>query len=188
MKSVNATHYELIPTFPSKRDHRNGSVHAIVETPQGSPYKYALDVQHGIIALKASMPEGYRWPFDYGFVPQTLADDGDPLDILMLLSEGTFSGCMVKARILGAIRLSKNGVENDRVIGAPERMPGRRLFTDDFATLSDLPDDLRREIESFLCGYSEGEGNEIELQGAVEAAEALDLLEKARKAFRKHGF
>lgn len=187
MKTVNATHYELIPTFASKDDRRKGTVHAIIETPQGSPYKYALDVEHGIIALKAAMPEGYRWPFDYGFVPQTLGCDGDPLDILMLLSEGTFSGCMVKARILGAIRLAKNGTENDRLIGAPEPMPGRRLFTDEYETVSDLPDSLRREIESFLCGYSEGEGNDITLHGAVEAADARGLLENGRKAFRKHG-
>ena len=186
MKTLNATHYELIPTYPSKDDRRRGTVHAIIETPRGSPYKYALDNAHGIIALKAVMPAGFRWPFDYGFVPQTLGDDGDPLDILMLLSEGTFSGCMLKARILGAIRMSKNGVENDRLIGAPVLMPGRKLFTDEYETVTDLPPDLRHEIESFLCGYSEGEGNDIDLHGAVEAEEALALLARGRKAFRKN--
>jgi len=185
MKTLNATHYESIPTYPSKDERRRGAVHGIIETPQGSTYKYALDNEHGIIALKAVLPEGYRWPFDYGFIPQTLGDDGDPLDLLMLLADGTFSGCMVKARILGAIRLSKNGVENDRFIGAPVPMPGRTLFTDEYETLSDLPQNLRRQIEDFLCGYSEGEGNKIELHPAVESSEARELVEHSRKAFRK---
>ena len=185
MKSINATHYELIPTYPSRKERKAYVVNAIVETPKGSPFKFALEPNRGIIALRQVLPNGYHWPFDYGFVPQTLGDDGDPLDILVLLNEPTFSGCMIKARLLGAIRIRKNGVENDRFIAAPQRMPGVSLETDSFQTFRDIGDHQREEIESFLCGYSEAEGNRIELVGTVEIDEAGKLIQRGHKAFTR---
>lgn len=183
--AVNATHFQLIPTFRSEKCRDAAIVRAIVETPKGSPHKYAFDADHGIIELKEVLPPGYRWPFDYGFVPQTLGDDGDPLDILVLSEDATFSGCMLATRVLGAIRIRKDGVRNDRFIGAPERMKGREQFTDDFRKLKDVPPPLRGEIESFLIGYSEGEGHKIELDGECDVDEAMSLIEKGRKRFKK---
>ncbi len=95
MKSINATHYELIPTYPSKDDRKQGVIHAIVETTKGSPYKFALEARLGIIAFHAALPDGYRWPYDYGFIPQTLGEDGDPLDAIVMLDCPTFSGCLL---------------------------------------------------------------------------------------------
>jgi inorganic pyrophosphatase len=76
-----------------------------------------------------------------------LGDDGDPLDILVMLSEPTFSGCMIKARVLGAFRIRKNGVENDRFIAAPVPMPGVTLETDAFETMGDIDPARCEEIE-----------------------------------------
>ncbi len=185
MKSINATHYELIPTYPSKKDRKASVVNAIVETPKGSPFKFALEPRLGIIGLRQVLPNDYHWPFDYGFIPQTLADDGDPLDILVLLDQPTFSGCLIKARLLGAIRIRKNDVENDRFIAAPQRMAGVSLPTDSFETLRDIGDDRCKEIESFLRGYSEAEGNRIELVGTVEIDEAGKLIQRGHRAFSR---
>jgi inorganic pyrophosphatase len=185
MKSINATHYELIPTYTSKQDRKTHTVSAIIETPKGSPFKFALEPKLGIIALHSVLPKSYQWPYDYGFVPQTLGDDGDPLDILVLLNVPTFSGCMIKARLLGAFRIQKNGIQNDRFIAAPQRMPGVELETDSFETLRDIGAGRHSEIESFLCGYSEAEGNDITLQGTAEVAEAAKLLQRGHRAFRR---
>jgi inorganic pyrophosphatase len=91
-------------------------------------------------------------------------------------------------RVLGAIRLRKNGIENDRFITAPQPAPGRSLPTDQCASLADLESHTRAELEKFLCGYSESQGNVIELVGAVEVEEAMDLIQAGHKAFvRKNG-
>ena len=176
--------YESIPTFPSKRDRRNGIVHMVVETPKGSPYKFALDPERGLIALHDVLPAGYHWPFDYGFLPRTLGDDGDALDVLILLDTPTFPGCLLRARLLGAIRERKNGIENDRFVAAPEPMKGITQPTDGVATLGDLPPERRTAIETFLRGYSRAQGNDIEIVAAVERDEALELIATGRRRAR----
>ena len=182
-KNINATHYEAIPSFPNKGTDR--VVHAIIETAKGSPHKYALENNYGIIAYSEPMPKGEDWPYDYGFIPQTLADDGDPLDLLFLSEKCTFSGCLIKARLLGSIKLKKNGVENDRLIGAPLRVAACPQPTDDYNDISDLP---HREIDAlckFLTEYSERQGHEIELIGPVRAETALESIMAARKKYKK---
>ena len=188
MKSINATHYELIPAYPSKDDRKRNVVHAIVETPKGSTVKFALEPQLGIIAFHEAMPDGYDWPYDYGFIPQTLGDDGDPLDVVVMFDRPSFAGCLVKARLLGAIRLRKNGEENDRFIAAPQRAAGASQSTDAFETLDDVGPEIRRRLEAFLCGYSATQGNEIELVGSVDVDEARTLIDRGHKTFtRKRG-
>src|ERR1700735_866053 len=113
---INATHYEAIPAYPDKRARKRNLVHAIVETPMGSRHKYALNNELGIIAYHDILPDDLHWPFDYGFVPHTLASDGDPLDILILNPNGYFSGCLIDVRVVGVVRERKDGVENDRLI------------------------------------------------------------------------
>ena len=91
-KTINATHYEEIPIFHEKNDREACIVNAIIETPRGSRHKYALKPEYGIIAFKELMPDGLTWPADYGFIPQTLADDGDPLDIAVITEAGLIPG------------------------------------------------------------------------------------------------
>ena len=183
MKKVNATHYELIPTFANKGKDR--IVHAVIETAKASPCKYALKNEYGIIAFREPLEKGLEWPYDYGFIPQTLADDGDPLDLLYLSELATFSGCLVQTRLLGSIKLKKNGVENDRLVGAPLRVSDCKQPTDDYDDISDLP---RRELDSlckFLTEYSEAQGNLIELIGPVQADAAMRSIMAGRKKFKK---
>jgi len=182
-KNVNATHYERIPTFPGKD--QDCVVHAVIETAKGSPHKYALKSDYGIIALKEVLAEGLHWPYDYGFIPQTLGDDGDPLDLLFLTDDANFSGCLVEARVLGSIKLKKNGIENDRFIGAPLRMPARKQSTDNYDDISDLPRHELDAICKFLVEYSEREGNVVELIGPLQAAQAMKSLREGIKKFKK---
>jgi inorganic pyrophosphatase len=98
---VNPTNFNHIPTYVPDQKHH--VAYAVIETPAATRHKYAFEPKYGIMLLKATLAEGLHWPYDYGFVPQTLADDGDPIDILILNDEPTFSGCLLEVRILGAI-------------------------------------------------------------------------------------
>jgi inorganic pyrophosphatase len=180
-KPVNPTNYENIPPFD-----KDELVHAVIETPGGIRHKYAFEPKFGIMLLKQTLPEGLTWPYDYGFVPGTLADDGDPIDILVLNDEPTFSGCLIVVRILGIVHLAKNGEENDRIVAAPLRQKGVALRADSFDDMEDVPKCTLRGIERFLVDYSSEEGNEIEFRGSGSRKSALKAIEATQKKFEKH--
>lgn len=184
-KRINATQYEEIPPFPRGSAKSKGVVHAIIETCKNSPHKYALNSDYGIIAFKEVLPREMCWPYDYGFVPQTLAPDGDPLDILVLSDGGLFSGCLVQTRVLGAVRELKNGVENDRLIAVPQPSPGAPKQTDAYQDITDVPAPVLDEIVGFLRSYSERQGNTIDVRGVVGATQAMKLIKDTMKAFAK---
>jgi inorganic pyrophosphatase len=182
--AVNPTNYDMIPAFvPDGKD----AVFAVIETPAQTRHKYAFEPKYGIMTLKMTLAEGLAWPYDYGFIPQTLGDDDDPLDILVLNDAPTFSGCLLQVRILGAVLLKKNGVENDRLVACPKRHPGVTLKTDSYDSLRDLPKDLMAQIERFLVDYSEEEGNKITFEGTASRKDAFRLIRKGEKRFRKRG-
>ncbi|GAC1497553.1 MAG: inorganic diphosphatase [Vulcanimicrobiaceae bacterium] len=182
---INATRYEDIPTYPNGKKGADRHVHAIVETPKGSPHKYALKSGFGILSFHDVLPDGMEWPFDYGFVPQTLADDGDPLDILVLVERALFSGCLIEARVIGAVLETKDGVENDRVIAVPLPSPGAPKSTDACDDVADLPRPVFDGIERFLHDYSQRQGHAIETKAIVGADDAMKLVRTARKGFKK---
>ncbi len=184
-KRINPTLFENIPTFPNGGKGKDALVHGIIETAQGSAHKNALNAKYGIIALHEVLPEGMHWPYDYGFIPQTLGDDGDPLDLLFLIEQPTFSGCLVQARVLGSIKLRKNGVENDRLITAPTPMPGRTQNTDAFSKIGDVPKEKIDSICRFLLDYSRQEGNTVDLVGIADAKEAMRSITTGVKKFKK---
>jgi inorganic pyrophosphatase len=181
---LNPTNYDMIPAFvPDEK----GVAFAVIETPAQTRHKYAFEPKYGIMTLKMTLAEGLAWPYDYGFIPQTLGDDGDPLDILVLNDAPTFSGCLLQVRILGAVMLKKNGVENDRLVARPKHHPGVTLRTDAFESLGDVPKDMMSQIERFLVDYSEEEGNTIAYQGTRSRKDALALIRKGEKRFKKRG-
>ncbi len=180
--AVNPTNYDMIPAFvPDERD----LAFAVIETPAQTRHKYAFEPKYGIMLLKMTLAEGLAWPYDYGFIPQTLGDDGDPVDVLVLNDAPTFSGCLLQVRMLGAILLKKNGVENNRLVACPKRHKGVTLRTDAFDKLSDVPKDMMSGIERFLVDYSEEEGNKITFEGTASRSDAFDLIRKGEKRFRK---
>lgn len=180
--SVNPTNYDMIPAFVP---HERKLVHAVIETPAQTRHKYAFAPNYGIMQLRMTLAEGLMWPYDYGFVPQTLGDDGDPLDVLVLNDAPTFSGCLVAIRLLGGILLKKNGVENDRLVGCPKPCKGVTLKTDAFDDLGDVPEPLMKGIERFLIDYSAEEGNEIVFGGTCSRKHAYGLVRTGEKRFRK---
>lgn len=185
MKQVNATHYEDIPSFAGKGERKDNQVNAIVETPKNSPHKYALNNEYGIIAYHEMLPDSMHWPVDYGFVPQTLAPDGDPLDIVVITDNGLFPGCMIPVRVLGAVHLIKEGVENDRLIAVPLPSEGAPAPSDAYRDISDVPQSQLDRIVTFLVEYSRRQGHELENRGLMPAEEAMRLVKRTGKAFKK---
>jgi inorganic pyrophosphatase len=183
MNKINATHFERIPTFPKSKD--KGVVHAIVETPRNIRHKFALEPEYGILKLKQTIAQGLAWPYDYGFIPQTLADDGDPTDIVFLCDEPTFAGCLVEARIIGVIRLKKNGVENDRIVACPLRMKGIAQTTDAYKDIEDLPSETLESLCRFLVEYSSDEDNTITFERVQSRKKAEKSVAKGVASFRR---
>jgi inorganic pyrophosphatase len=181
--TINATRFDFLPPYPT-RGKRDKIVNAVIETPQGSCHKYALEPELGIIAYHRVLPADLRWPYDYGFIPRTLAPDGDPLDMLVMSDEGLFSGCLIAVRVLGAIREKKDGTENDRIIGVPLPSAGAPKPTDSYREITDIPPDELKGIKTFLLDYSSREGNATEITGTAGAREAMAAIKSCAKKFK----
>ena len=169
-----SAHLEKIPAFASRNGERR--VHAIIETPRNIRYKYAFDHKLGVFRLRSTLPEGLQWPYDYGFIPQTLADDGDPLDILVLTEIPTFTGCLMETRILGVVRLAKDGVENDRILAAPTRVDGVSQPSDAFGDVDDVPKNTIYYISRVLIEYSQEQGHTIDFKGVRRKKNAFGAI------------
>jgi inorganic pyrophosphatase len=157
-------------------------VQVIVETPARSHNKFSFDVEQGIFAHKKALPAGMQFPYDFGFLPQTIAPDGDPLDVLLLMDEPAFPGCAVKGRLIGVIKgqqvEGKKKTRNDRLIVVAEA-------THRYANVNkikDLPDKWVEEVEEFFVNYHKLEGKKYELLGTDGAGQAMRLIDKARRA------
>jgi inorganic pyrophosphatase len=154
-------------------------VNAIIETPKGSRNKYAYDKETEMFALKKALPAGMVFPFDFGFIPSTTAEDGDPMDILVLTDAPTFPGCIVKCKIIGIIKVQqeKKGqdVRNDRVIGV---QLDSRLFNS-VDHLNDLEDGMLKEIIHFFASYNQVTEDKFEPLGNDGTKEAIRLIHES---------
>ena len=179
---LNPTHFENIDPFV-KGEKR--AVRAIIETPRDQRHKYAFDPETGAFRQTMLLAEGLQWPYDYGFIPQTLADDGDALDILYLGDEPTFTGCLVSARVIGIVRIEKNGERNDRILACPMRQKGLSQRSDAFDDVDDVPKDTVESLCRYLVEYSAAEGNDLIFRGTQPRKAALRAIAKAHKWFER---
>lgn len=167
--------------LPAHVPHSTQRVHVVVETPKGGRNKLAFDPDMLAFKLKGVLPEGHSFPFDFGFVPSTKAEDGDPLDVLLLLDAPTFSGCVVEVRLIGAIELEqqeKDGrtVRNDRLLAVAAESRQHK----DIHTLADLPGgNLLHEIEHFFISYNQVKGQTVKVLRRVGLERAHALLKQA---------
>jgi inorganic pyrophosphatase len=170
------------PTNLKPIDKKNGLLQVIIETPAGSRNKFAFDPKQGIFALKKVLPAGMVFPYEFGFVPQTVAPDGDPIDVLILMDEPAFPGCAVRARLIGVIEGEqldgKKKIRNDRLVAVAE---ANHMYAN-VKKLKDLPGKWVKELEVFFVNYHNLEGKEYRLLGCKGADVALRLIEDAKKA------
>jgi inorganic pyrophosphatase len=170
------------PTKLKPLNKKDGLVQVVIETPAGSRNKFAFDTEQGVFALKKVLPAGMVFPYDFGFVPQTVASDGDPIDVLLLMDEPAFPGCAVKARLIGVIEGEqldgKKKVRNDRLVAVAE---ANHMYAN-IRRLNDLPRKWVEEVQEFFVNYHGLEGKKYRLLGCKGQEIALDLLKKAHRA------
>jgi inorganic pyrophosphatase len=126
-------------------------VNVIVEIPKGRRSKFEVDKRTGLIRLDRYLYSSLHYPGDYGYIPQTLAEDGDPLDILVMVNEPTFSGCLIEARPIGLFKMTDKGANDYKVLAVPNSDP---IFRD-FQDLWRVPAHFLKEVEHFFATYKE---------------------------------
>jgi inorganic pyrophosphatase len=157
----------------------------VVETPAGSRNKFTYDEAVGGFRLHKILPVGFDFPFDFGFVPGTLAADGDPLDVLIVGDEPTFTGCVMSVRLLGVLAAEQTEkgktIRNDRLIATPEsaKIPPTAR------TLDDLPPRMLEQIEHFFIAYNRYENREFKIVRREGAAATVKLVAEARRKHRQ---
>jgi inorganic pyrophosphatase len=164
----------------------DATVNLIVETSKGSRNKITFDAERGLYELTGVLPVGASFPYDFGFVPSTLGDDGDPLDVLLLMDEPAFAGCLVPARLIGVITAEQEerdgAVErNDRLLAVAEKS---RVHAE-VRGIADLGDALLEEIEHFFVSYNEIKGKRFQPTGRKGARAARKIVEEGAARFAK---
>lgn len=174
-----------LPAFNKKE----ACLRAVIETPKGSSNKYDYKPDYGGFELAKTLPEGLAFPFDFGFIPSTLGEDGDPLDILVLMDFPAVTGCVVNVRLIGCIQAEQKEkgeaiIRNDRFIAIS--WDSRTLS--DVKSLKDLRSGLLNEIKEFFIQYNKLAGKKFKPIGDYDAKQALALVKAGvRKAGKKRG-
>jgi len=178
--------YAKLPLFPQPDDAKEADEHlvnAIVESPRGCRNKYKFDTELGIFSLTKVLPQGSVFPFDFGLLPNTKGEDGDPLDLLILMDEPAFTGCAVKVRLIGVIeaeQTERDGTttRNDRLIAVAADSHNHS----NIKSLHQLNDHLIEEIEHFFVSYNAIAGKVFKPVGHFAAKRARELVKAAAKA------
>jgi inorganic pyrophosphatase len=155
------------------------NINAIIETPKGSRNKYVFDETTEFFKLKKALPAGMIFPYDFGFIPSSIAEDGDPMDILVLTDAPTYPGCLVECMVLGVIKVEqkKKGekVRNDRVVAV--QLDSRQYSS--ATNLDELPDGLVKEIVHFFAAYNNVSDDLFIHLGNDGPAKAIELIRKS---------
>jgi inorganic pyrophosphatase len=161
----------------------SGRFNAIIETPKGSRNKFKYDEKLDLFKLDKVLPLGASFPFDFGFIPGTRGEDGDPLDVLVLMDEPAFPGCLVTGRLIGVIEAEQTEkgetLRNDRLILSVETHRNPAEVT----SLDQLNPNRLDEIEHFFVSYNIMEGREFKPIGRKGPEQAVKLVEKGTKQF-----
>lgn len=158
-------------------------VNAIVEIPKGSRNKFEVDKATGLLKLDRYLYSSSHYPGDYGFIPQTLADDGDALDVLVMVNEATFSGCLIQVRVVGIFRMTDRGANDFKVLGVPHGDP---LF-DEIRALENVPRHYLLEVEQFFATYKQLEGVSVKPMGWGTAVDAAEEVKASIARFKAGG-
>ncbi len=154
-------------------------VRMIVEIPKNSTNKYEYDKKLGVFRLDRALYSPMHYPGDYGFIPGTLASDHDPLDVMALVQEGSFPGCLIEVRPVGVLNMWDQNQTDLKILAVPNRNPRY----DEIHTMDQIFPHVRREIEHFFTIYKELEGKATEMRGWGGPKEARRAIMEARTSY-----
>jgi inorganic pyrophosphatase len=172
-----------LPAF----DKESGALNIIVETPKNAGVKYKYNEKYGMFQFDKTLPYGFSFPFEFGFVPSTIGGDGDPLDVLVLSDEPTFPGCLVLGEVLGVLqaeqREGKQVNRNDRLVALPLSAKNQEPMI----PTKSFDKALKSDITNFLHSLQRSANKNFKSLGFSSRQRALELVEEARKRARKKG-
>jgi inorganic pyrophosphatase len=161
------------------------TINAIVETPKGSEVKYTYEPSSGFFLLKKVLPAGMVFPHDFGFIPETKGEDGDPLDIVIISEFKNHVGCKIECRLIGSLQAmqssesgKKDKIRNDRFLG----IPIQSVIFENVKTMRDLPEKFLTELKAFFIQYNKMEKKIFEIETISNAQKSLGIIKKSRTA------
>jgi inorganic pyrophosphatase len=157
------------------------SFSCIVEIPKGSRNKYEWDHEREALVLDRFLFSSVVYPTDYGFIPETLSLDGDPLDVMVCVSEPTFPGCMIDVKPIALFRMEDDKGLDDKVLCVPLHDPGWNTLE----SLDEVPDQLQNEIAHFFAIYKTLENKKVAVHGWFSRQEAVEEIRASRERFRE---
>ena len=154
-------------------------LYCVVEIPKGSRNKYEYDSKLGRIKLDRFLFSSVVYPTDYGFIPETLGDDGDPLDVMVTVSEPTFPGCVILVKPIAVFQMADDKGRDEKILCVPRDDPNWNVFEH----LDDISRQLRDEIEHFFSIYKTPEGKTVTVDGWYDRDRALEVIAEGRRAY-----
>lgn len=152
---------------------------AVIEIPKDGTNKFEYDKQLHVFKLDRNLHSPVHYPGDYGFIPSTLSDDGDPLDVLVLVDTPSFTGCVLEVRPIGVLDMIDQGQPDEKILAVGEGNPRY----EDVSSYSQVYPHILREIKHFFSIYKDLEGKRVEVRGWKDADVAREIIAKSQKAF-----
>jgi inorganic pyrophosphatase len=174
-----------LTALTNELDEKQFTCRIIIETPKGSRMKFAYDPQSGLFELRGLLPEGMLFPFDFGFIPSTLAADGDPLDIMVLMDAPAHVGCLMHVRLIGIINAEQTEdgktKKNDRLLGVAVHSYAH----EDVNSIDEVSKTLLDQVEAFFISYNKQRGKKFRVTGSGGPKKALSFLKAGMRVFRQ---
>jgi inorganic pyrophosphatase len=166
----------LIPAQP-----KYGIINVLIEIPAGSKNKYEFDKDMNAMALDRVLSSSVQYPYDYGFIPNTLGNDGDPLDGMVMMDQPTFPGCVIAARPIGMLEMIDGGDRDEKILCVPDKDPRYA----NFKSLKDVPQHRLDEISEFFKTYKNLEKKVTEILGWKDVDAVMPLVQECVAAAKK---
>ncbi|MBE6493669.1 MAG: inorganic diphosphatase [Methanosphaera stadtmanae] len=154
---------------------------AVIEIPKGSRNKYEYDKEREALALDRVLFSPFHYPAEYGFIPKSLWDDGDPFDVIVIMDQPTFPGCIIEARPIGIMRMIDQGDSDDKLLAVPLEDPRFADITD----ISQLPEHYLKEIEHFFSQYKALENKVVEVKGWEDSKAAKEAVLRSLELYKE---
>src|ERR1700751_2844504 len=174
-----------LPPLPNNLHPKKRQCRAIIETPKGRRNKFDYDPDSGLFVLGGLLPEGMMFPFDFGFIPSTLGEDGDPLDIMVLMDAPAHVGCLIDVRLIGVIAAKQTDKgklkTNDRLVGVAVHYYDH----EDLPTIDDVNKTLLDQVEEFFVSYNKQRGKKFKVSGTGGPKKAVKCLKGGMRAYKE---
>lgn len=156
-------------------------VNALIEIPQGSRTKYEIDKETGLLRLDRVIYSSFHYPVNYGFIPQTLGEDGDPLDILVLCSQSIQALCLVDATIIGNMQMIDSGEKDDKIIAVATKDPS----VNHIKSIEEMPPHFLAELRNYFEQYKVLEDKQVQIEEFQSKETAFSIIEEAIALYRE---